>query len=146
MARPTKEGLDYFSFDVDFFDNKKVRKIMRGCGPTSALILTSLLCNIYQNKGYYTLVDDDLSFDIADKIGVSEGAVNETITKALQVRFFDPLQYEKNRIITSLEILRRYKAGSSKRENVEINERYTVYSPDNEVSGTRVGYTLASSV
>lgn len=134
MARPAKEGLDYFSFDVDFFDNKKVRKIMRGCGPTSALILTSLLCNIYQNKGYYSLVDDDLPFDIADKIGVSEGAVNETITKAVQVNFFSEYQFKINKILTSEEIVSRYKAGTLKRENVLIDKRYTVYNYGNEVS------------
>lgn len=134
MARPNKTGLDYFSFDVDFFDNKKIRKVMRGGGPTSALILTSLLCNIYSNKGYYTLVDDDLTFDIADKIGVSEGAVKETIVKAVQVDFFDPNQYHENGILTSPEILARYKAGTSKRELVDIDERFTVYSDRNQVN------------
>jgi len=136
MARPTKEGLDYFSFDVDFFDNKKVRKIMRAYGPQSALILTCLLCNIYHKKGYYTLVDEDLSFDIADKIGVSEGAVKDTIAKAVQVNFFDQYQFENNKVLTSPEILARYRAGVTKRENVVIREEFTVYSGINQVNDT----------
>jgi len=136
MARPTKEGLDYFSFDVDFFDNKKVRKIMRAYGPQSALILTCLLCNIYHKKGYYTPVDEDLSFDIADKLGVSEGAVKDTIAKAVQVNFFNQYQFDNYQVLTSPEILSRYKAGVTKRENVVIREEFTVYSVSNPVNDT----------
>lgn len=87
MARPTKEGLDYYSFDVNFFSNRKIRKIMRACGPSSPTILICLLCNIYKNKGYYIEWDEELPFDIADYVGVSEGAVKEVVKKAIDVGF-----------------------------------------------------------
>lgn len=29
MSRPQKKGLDYFPFDVDFFDDKKI-KVLKG--------------------------------------------------------------------------------------------------------------------
>lgn len=133
MARPLKQGLDYFSFDVDFFDNRKIKKIMRACGPASGSILTCLLCFIYQNKGYYIVWDEDLPFDIADKVGVSEGAVAETVKKAVQVEFFSRYQFEKNNILTSEEILKRYKAGTATRKEVVINSDYTVFSINNRV-------------
>lgn len=126
MARPTKQGLDYFSFDVDFYDNKKIRRILRGCGPASGSILTCLLCDIYRGKGYYILWNEDLPFDIADKVGVSEGSVSEVITKSLQVDFFDQYQYDKNKILTSEEIQKRYRAGTLKRNDVVINDIYLV--------------------
>ncbi|MCS2285181.1 DUF4373 domain-containing protein [Bacteroides fragilis] len=46
MARPTKQGIEYFSLDVDFFSDIKVRRISKACGPASTSILICLLCNI----------------------------------------------------------------------------------------------------
>lgn len=134
MARPIKTGLDYFSLDVDFYENMKTRKIMRACGPSSGSILTCLLCTIYRNKGYYILWDEDLPFEIADKVGVSEGAVSEVINKALQVDFFDQERYEQFRILTSAEIQNRYKAGTVKRQDVKIEEEFIVSESKKPVS------------
>lgn len=134
MARPHKVGLDYFSFDIDFYENKKVRRIMRGCGPGSGTILTCLLCNIYKN-GYYLLWDEDSPFDIADKIGVSEGTVTEVITKALQVDFFDQYQFKENNILTSEEIQNRYRSATVKREEVIMEEKFTVFDSGKLING-----------
>ena len=42
MARPQKDGLDYFPFDVDFMKDTKVRRIARtfGCTGTMAIATT----------------------------------------------------------------------------------------------------------
>lgn len=130
MARPLKEGLDYFSFDVDFFENRKVKKVMRACGPASAAVLSCLLCNIYRWKGYYILWDQDLPFDIADQVGMSEGAVTEIITKSVQVGFFDKEQLTKNNILTSGEIQDRWRrvAKDSGRNQTEVLAQYYVKS------------------
>lgn len=133
MARPLKQGIDYFSMDVDFYENLKVRKILRSCGPSAGSVLTCLLCNIYRNKGYYILWDEDLPFDIADKVGMSEGAVTEVIKKALQVEFFNPDQYEKNRILTSEEIQKRYRVVARTRTENSLNESYSVIDVKNSV-------------
>jgi hypothetical protein len=144
MARPTKEGLDYFSFDTDFYDNKKVRKIMRACGPGAGTILTCLLCNIYKDKGYYILWEEDMPFDIADKIGVSEGAVSEMVNKALQVDFFDTEIFKKFKILTSHEIQKRYKAGTSKRLDVSFDDRFLINGKKNKVidAGNNISSTI----
>ena len=87
MARPTKQGIEYFSLDVDFFSDIKVRRISKACGPASTSILICLLCNIYRDKGYYIEWDEDLPFVVADTIGTTEGAVGEVVKKAVQVGF-----------------------------------------------------------
>jgi hypothetical protein len=137
MARPTKTGLDYFSFDVDFYNNMKVRKIMRACGPSAGSILSCLLCNIYGWKGYYIQWDKDLPFDIADSVGVSEGAVIELVNKAVQVDFFDSGKFEAYEILTSAEIQKRYKSGTIKRSEVIIQPEYVVIEGKNGVSSGR---------
>lgn len=126
MARPNKQGIDYFPFDVDFFSDIKIRKIARACGSQATSILICLLCNIYKDKGYYILWDEDLPFVIADTVGVSEGAVKEVIFKALQVDFFDQDIYNKHNVLTSLGIQKRFKSAVYKREKIEYIEEYMV--------------------
>lgn len=126
MARPNKQGIDYFPFDVDFFSDIKIRKIARACGSQATSILICLLCNIYKDKGYYILWDEDLPFVIADTVGVSEGAVKEVILKALQVDFFDQDIYKKHNVLTSLGIQKRFKSAVYKREKIEYIEEYMV--------------------
>lgn len=137
MARPNKQGIDYFPFDVDFFSDIKIRKIARACGSQATSILICLLCNIYKDKGYYILWDEDLPFVIADTVGVSEGAVKEVILKALQVDFFDQDIYKKHNVLTSLGIQKRFKSAVYKREKIEYIEEYMVSDVKNQVSDVK---------
>ena len=59
MARPRKEGMAYFSFDVDFFSNKKIKILKARYGSDGITIFLYLLCEIYKN-GYYLKIDDEL--------------------------------------------------------------------------------------
>ena len=134
MARPIKQGLSYFPFDVSFFSDRKVRKIIRGCGPGSPTILICLLCNIYEDQGYYILWDEELPFDIADTVGVSEGAVKELIKKAVDVDFFDKEMFEKEHILTSRGIQSIFIESTRKRKDVTIKKEYWIISGNNSVN------------
>lgn len=134
MARPKKQGIDYFPFDVNFFSDVKIRKIARACGSQSTSILICLLCNIYKDKGYYILWDEDLPFVIADSVGVSEGAVKEVILKAIQVGFFNKDIYEKYKVLTSHGIQSRFKSAVYKREEIEYIVEYLVPDVRNSIS------------
>lgn len=133
MARPVKQGLGYFPLDTDFFSDRKVRRILNAHGSNTASILICLLCNIYKDKGYYIEFDEDLPFDIADVVGVSEGAVIEVIKKALQVDFFDLSLYEKYHILTSRGIQRRFYSCTLKRRDIKINPAFWVITVKNPV-------------
>lgn len=108
MGRQVKQGLDYFTVDVDFFDSIKIRKIRKACGTQSIALLIALLCNIYRENGYYVGYDSDLTFLIAEQFSVSEGAVEETVRKAVSVGFFDTDMFNKYNILTSHSIQERY--------------------------------------
>lgn len=137
MGRPTKQGIDYFPFDVVFFTDIKIRKISRACGSQSASILICLLCNIYRNNGYYILWDKDMPFVIADEVGVTEGTVNEVVIKALQVGFFNNDLYDKYSILTSVGIQKRYILATYQRKDRQINEDYLIYHTNNLVNHTK---------
>ena len=134
MARPKKQGIDYFPLDVNFFSDVKIRKIARTCGSQSTSILICLLCNIYKDNGYYILWDEDLPFVIADSVGVSEGAVKEVILKAIQVDFFNKDIYEKYKVLTSHGIQSRFKSAVYKREEIEYVVEYLVSDIQNSIS------------
>ena len=53
MARISKSGLDYFPLDVNFLQDRKVRRISSRHHAAGIAALTSLFCLIYKEKGYY---------------------------------------------------------------------------------------------
>ncbi|WP_100065135.1 DUF4373 domain-containing protein [Miniphocaeibacter massiliensis] len=132
MARPAKKGLDYFPLDVDILEDIKIKRIIRGCGASSMTVLLYLLGNIYKDEGYYMWWNEDVPFLIADSIGVTEGLVNETLTKALQVDFFNKNLFESYNILTSKGIQERYFLATEKRKNDYVKKEYLLVSLINE--------------
>ena len=126
MARPLKQGIDYFPLSVDFLRDIKVRKIKRACGPYTVEILLCLLGNIYRETGYYIGWDEDTMFLVADEVGAKEGLVEETVNKAVQVGFFNQEKFNEYRILTSNGIQKRYLEATKKRKEVVISDIYLV--------------------
>lgn len=126
MARPLKQGLDYFPLDVNFLKDIKVRKIKRACGPATVEVLLCLLGNIYRDTGYYFGWDEDTMFLVADEVGAKEGLVEEIVNKAVQVGFFDKDKFEKYKILTSKGIQNRYREAAKKRKEIVISDIYLV--------------------
>ncbi|MCL2312231.1 MAG: DUF4373 domain-containing protein [Firmicutes bacterium] len=122
MARPIKQGLDYFPLDVDFLQDIKIRKILRACGSGSITVLICLLGNIYRDCGYYMQWDEDICFLVADTVGTTERAVTEIVKKSLQVKFFDQNIFDKYTILTSTGIQKRYFEAVERRKEVQINK------------------------
>ena len=133
MARPSKQGIDYFPMDVDFLSDIKTRKILRACGAQSIAILICLLCNIYRDTGYYILWDGDLPFLVADEVGTNEGVVVEVVKKAVQVGFFDKNKFEKYSILTSLGIQNRFIKASERRTKTEFMHEYCIQNVNNNL-------------
>ena len=53
MARPTKQGLDYFPFDVDLLSDEKLDFLREQYGAVINDVYISLLCFLYKKHGYY---------------------------------------------------------------------------------------------
>lgn len=128
MARPIKQGIDYFPVDVGFLQDIKIRKITRACGISAIPILLSLLISIFRDEGYYVGWDDEMSFLIADSVGVSEGAVIETVNKAVQVDFFNANMFNTYGILTSAGIQRRFFKAVERRKEVCYDARFLLIS------------------
>lgn len=124
MARPIKQGLDYFPLDVDFLRNIKVRRIKRACGIQSTEVLIALLASIYRDDGYFLKWDNDMSFLIADEVGISEGAVTEIVNKAIQCDFFDANMFHLYGVLTSEGIQKRFFEATTRRTSVRYDARF----------------------
>ncbi|APB84640.1 DUF4373 domain-containing protein [Lactiplantibacillus plantarum] len=148
MARPIKKGIDYFNLDVDFLRDIKVRKIMRACGNQSIAVLICLLCNIYQDEGYYMTWDADMRFLVADDIGAKESAVQDVVLKASEVGFFDAEIFKQEKILTSKRIQENYKLASRQKKDSSILNQYRlsrVSNTDNGVSSAGNGVNSADN-
>ncbi len=107
MPRQADKGLGYTSLDVTFFQDRKIRKLQRHCGPSSALVYIALLCTIFK-EGYYTIWDDDLVYDLADSTRLEDNYISETLNACLEFGLFSKEMKERYGILTSVGIQRQY--------------------------------------
>lgn len=108
MARPKKTNLDYFPFDVDFFDDEKIVAIAGEFGIKGELTTIKLLCAIYRN-GYYIEWNEMLQTKLARLLpGVSLELLNSIVSRLVKWGFFDPNLFSTARILTSRGVQRRY--------------------------------------
>lgn len=121
MARPLKSSLAYFSFDTDFFNCRKIRRLLNGIGGKGgfggkgALVFICLLCEAYRENGYFIGWDAEYSQYIADLLGAgfSAGLVNEVKTVCLEIGLFDKNLYERHTILTSASMQARFIAAKT---------------------------------
>ncbi len=122
MARPLKEGFDYFSLLVSFFRNKKIRAFLRKPEPDYAGILAYLyiLCVIYEQKGYYVKADDDLIGDIAFDLRLTDDEVLEKIQFMLEKGLFEQRIAAEESSLTSNRIQIHFQEMSRKRGKTKL--------------------------
>lgn len=107
MARIAKSGLEYFPFDIDFFQDIKIRKLIKHQGGKAVTVYALLLCLIYKN-GYYMQWDNDLPFIGSELSGFDEAYVSEVIKTCLTLGLFDKNMLDAENVLTSKGIQLRY--------------------------------------
>lgn len=124
MARPTKQGIDYFPLDCQFDDKIEMYLIEKEANGLAVLI--SIWQIIYSNEGYYTHNGNDLLLLVKKRINVSINEVNECINLCLKRGIFDPVMYKKHGILTSRAIQKRFFEAAKRKKLVEYDERYII--------------------
>lgn len=109
MGRNRKLGLDYFPMDVDFFQDIRIRKLIKYQGGKAVTVYALLLCIIYK-QGYYMRWDDELPFIISEQTGFEEAYIQEVFKCCLIVGLFSKKLYDSDKVITSKGIQERYKS------------------------------------
>lgn len=125
MARTLKKGIDYFPFDVDFFENDKIQLVEAEFGEKSLIVVIRLLCKIYKEGYYYKWGKDEcLLFARNAGAGFVPNFINEVINGLIRRRFFDKRCYDLFGVLTSRSIQRRYFEAVIRYKKVEIIEEY----------------------
>lgn len=108
MARPRKNGLDYFPLDTNFFKTPKMVCISGECGMPGEIVTLRLLCELYA-KGYYLEWTECIKYTLCHDLGNVQVQELEEIVKCLiKWGIFDRELYESEDILTSAEIQCRY--------------------------------------
>ena len=122
MARPLKEGLDYFSLDCHFNDAMKLIKAEFGL--IGVGIVVTLWQKIYGERGYYARWDSDVALVFSSENGVGVNVVHEVVSACMRRGIFDRDLFEQYGILTSDGIQKRYAEATARRGSKKIDGRY----------------------
>ena len=117
MARPTKEGLDYFPLDVDVFEDEKIEAIAGEFGLKGEIAVIKLLCAIYK-KGYFILWNDLTQATLLKRLpGVSKEMLNQIVNRLVKWGFFDKQLFDLVEVLTSENIQATYFEATKRRKS-----------------------------
>ena len=127
MARPKKEGLDYFPLDVDLDDAEEYLEAKFGLEGFGILI--KLWSRIYKKRGYYCNWDDRAKFLFSKDINVAPELVNKIVNFCLDNNIFNQGLFNDYEILTSRGIQVRYVkiCTQAKRAVISIKNEYNLH-------------------
>ena len=132
MARPQKDGLDYFPLDVDIDQDDKVELIEAQHGLVGFALVIKLLMKIYKNSYFYEWTEkEQLLF--SRRVNVDINSVNVIINDCLKWGLFDNNLMENHKVLSSKGIQRRYLKANERRKEVKIKADYLLLD-ENEVN------------
>ncbi|MDP4159793.1 MAG: DUF4373 domain-containing protein [Bacillota bacterium] len=117
MARPQKEGMDYFPHDNDAVNDEKIEALRVLYGNDGYAFYFILLERIYRTSTFELDVSDAETIQIlCKKVAVTEQQFNRMLETALKRKCFDQESYEKRKVLTSPGIKKRAAVVIEKRE------------------------------
>ena len=127
MARPQKEGMDYFPHDSDAVNDEKIEALRVLYGNDGYAFYFILLERIYRTAEFELDISDAETIQILSrKIAITEEQFNRILETALKRKCFDREAYEQRGVLTS--------DGIKKRASVVIEKRESMRSKYQKVS------------
>lgn len=121
MARPNKQGLDYFPMDVTTDD--KFELIEAKHGVVGFAVIIKLFQKIYK-EGYFIEWTEERLLIFKKNINVEITTINSIIEDALRYNIFEESLFKKYKILTSSGIQKRFIIASDRRKMIELNKNY----------------------
>jgi hypothetical protein len=119
MARPRKEGLDYFPHDCDAASDEKVETLMYLHGAKGYTFYFVLLERIYRSKTFELDVSDAETRQILSrKMVITIEDFDQILETAIRYKCFDQEIYHNHQRLTSEGIRKRAETVISKRERM----------------------------
>lgn len=131
MARPQKEGLDYFPLDVDIDQDDKVAIIEARHGMLGFGLIIKLLMKIYDNGYFYEWTEREQIL-FSRRVNVDINEVNVIINDSLKWGLFSKTLFDNYNILTSRGVQTRYLEAVKRRKDVTLISEYLLIA-DNEL-------------
>lgn len=132
MARETKAGISYFSHDTDMLQDRKIRIIKAKHKLIGYAVFLRLLEELYRDKGYYLLADEEFNILFADDNNLDLNVYILILNDCIKGGLFDSELYKKYSILTSKRIQTNYIEATERRKNIYIYKEYLLLNVDNE--------------
>ena len=133
MARPLKQGLDYFPLDVDMDRDDKIQLIEAKHGNMGFAIVIKLLMRIYQESYFYSWTErEQLLF--CKRYNFEINLLKDVVHDCIKYELFDQFLYEQYKILTSHGIQKRYFEATAKRKQVDIDKIYLLINVKNIIN------------
>ena len=134
MARPMKKGIDYFPFDVGFFEDKQIKVLKGKYGADGIIVYLYILCSVYRDKGYYLKFDEDFEYIAAADLMMSSEKIGQIINFLCgRSLLLDNKLFTSDKVITSKGIQMRFQEAVRKRASktaVTVEQEYWVLKKD----------------
>lgn len=140
LSRTIQNGLIYFSFDCDFFSNRKIKILKASFGTDGIIVYVYLLCEIYKN-GYYLKLDSDYEYIISADLNLTVEKINSIVSFLAEHCLFDKQLYTSEKILTSKGIQKRFQLAIRERAKKTPRTVNNYWLLD---TSETVGYILAS--
>lgn len=121
MARPTRQGVDYFPLDVHLDNKFKFVEIKFGLEGFAVVI--KMLQEIY-SQGYFCDWGEDEKLLFSNEHNVDFDRLIEITNECVEREIFDLDLYQEHKILTSRGIQARYKEIVRRRKDVDVTEEY----------------------
>lgn len=128
MARPIKEGLQYFPLDVDIDQDDKILIIEAVHGIEGFGVLIKLLMKIYK-EGYFYKWSRREQLIFSKRVNVDINSVEGIVSDSLKEGVFDKRVFERYEVLTSKGIQTRYLDAITRRKVVYFEKRYLLIDP-----------------
>lgn len=137
MARPTKEGLDYFPLDVDIDQDDKIALIEAKHDTKGFYVVIKLLMKIYKNSYFYMWTErEQLLF--SKRINVDINLLNAIVNDCLEWHLFNEVVFKKHKVLTSKGIQSRYLEAVGRRKEVVLNKDYLLITPEEHLKNSKI--------
>jgi hypothetical protein len=128
MARPEKEGIDYFSHDVNSGNDQRLEYIEAVHGLNGYGVYFKLLERIYSN-GYWIPWSDRDTTLLSKRVNVDINSINAIINDLLNEGLLNKELFISHKIFTSSSIQRRYFSSIERRKKVFLVKEFLLIKP-----------------
>lgn len=134
MARPLKDGADYFPLDVGFLQDKKIKLLKSEFGLNCIAVIIAIFEAVFGRDGYFLKWDDDECYMMSEGVGsvCTPDYIKEVLNGCIRRSLFDERVFNMFGVITSRGIQRRYLKIFERREEIVMFEEYLLLDLSNK--------------